>query len=53
MSSLGQAFVALSITATAGLGAFGWPWLAVIPAILSAAVLGVLYKPTPGISNAS
>lgn len=53
MSGLGQAFVALGITAAAGLGAFGWPWLAVIPAILAAAVLGVLYKPTPSIANAA
>lgn len=53
MSGLGQAFVALGITSAAGLGAFGWPWLAVIPAILAAAVLGVLYKPTPSIANAS
>jgi ABC-2 type transport system permease protein len=53
MSGLGQAVVALSIAGTAGLGAFGLPWLAVIPAILAAAILGVLYKPTPVIANAS
>jgi hypothetical protein len=53
MSGLGQAVVALSIAGTAGLGAFGLPWLALIPAILAAAILGVLYKPTPVIANAS
>jgi ABC-2 type transport system permease protein len=53
MSGMGQAVVALGIAGTAGLGAFGLPWLAVIPAILAAAILGVLYKPTPSIANAS
>jgi hypothetical protein len=47
MTALGQTFVALGISATAGFGAYGWPWLAIIPAIISAALLGALYKPSP------
>ena len=47
LTGLGQAFVAIGITATAGLGAYGLPWLALIPAIIAAAMLGALYKPTP------
>jgi hypothetical protein len=53
MSGLGQAFVAISIAGAAGLGAHGLPWLALIPAILGAAVLGVLQKPTPSYANAA
>lgn len=44
---LGQAIVTLGITGTVGLGAYGYPWLAIIPAILAMALLGALYKPTP------
>jgi len=44
---LGQAIVTLGITGAVGLGAYGLPWLAIIPAILAAALLGALYKPTP------
>jgi len=48
MAGLGQALVAMGITATAGLGAYGLPWLAILPAIIAAAMLGALYKqPTP------
>lgn len=53
MSGLGQAFVAISVAGAAGLGAHGLPWLAVIPAILGATVLGVLHKPTPSFANAT
>lgn len=53
MSTLGQAFVALSISGAAAFGAYGLPWLSVIPAIFGAAVLGVLYKPTPQFANAA
>jgi uncharacterized membrane protein YeaQ/YmgE (transglycosylase-associated protein family) len=52
MSGLGQSFVAISIAGAAGLGAHGLPWLALIPAIMGACVLGVLYKSTPGYANA-
>ena len=44
---MGQAIVTLGITGTVGLGAYGLPWLAILPAILAAALLGALYKPTP------
>ncbi len=44
---MGQAIVTLGITGTVGLGAYGYPWLAILPAILAAALLGALYKPTP------
>lgn len=47
MAGLGQSLVALGITAAAGLGAYGLPWMAILPAIVAAAMLGALYKPTP------
>jgi ABC-2 type transport system permease protein len=47
MTALGQTFVALGASATAGFGAYGWPWLSIIPAIIAAAILGALYKPPP------
>ncbi len=43
--AMGQTFVALGLSATVGLGAYGYPWLAIIPAILSAAVFAAAYKP--------
>jgi len=49
---LGQAIVTLGITGTVGLGAYGYPWLAIIPAILAMALLGALYKPTPSFASA-
>ena len=52
MAGLGQAMVAMGITATAGLGAYGLPWLAILPAIVAAAMLGALYKPTPSTASA-
>lgn len=52
MAGLGQALVAMGITATAGLGAYGLPWLAILPAIIAAAMLGALYKPSPSIVSA-
>jgi ABC-2 type transport system permease protein len=45
MSRLGQTVVTLTLTATVGLGAYGYPWLALIPAIFAAAITGALYKP--------
>jgi ABC-2 type transport system permease protein len=53
LSALGQTFVALGWSATAGLGAYGLPWLAIIPAILAASILGVLYKPPPPVPAAA
>jgi ABC-2 type transport system permease protein len=47
MTSLGQTFVALGGAGAVGLGAYGFPWLAIIPAIIAGAILGVLYKPSP------
>lgn len=52
MAGLGQALVAMGITATAGLGAYGLPWIAILPAILAAAMLGALYKPAPAVADA-
>lgn len=43
---IGQTFVAISLAATAGFGAYGKPWLAIIPAIFAFAILGALHKPT-------
>lgn len=43
--AMGQTFVALGLSATAGLGAYGLPWLAILPAILTAAVFTTTYKP--------
>jgi len=53
MSSLGKAFVGLGITATTAAGAYGYPWLALIPAIIAVAMLGALYRPTPQFAAAS
>jgi ABC-2 type transport system permease protein len=49
-SGIGQTFVALGCSFTVGLGAYGLPWLSIIPAILTAAVLTALHKvpPAPG-----
>ncbi len=47
ITSLGKAFVGLGLTATTAAGAYGYPWLAIIPAIIVLAILGALYKPTP------
>ena len=47
IAGLGQAFVAFGISGSVALGAYNLPWLAFIPAIIAAAVLGVLYKPAP------
>ncbi len=47
MAGLGQALVAMGITATAALGAYGLPWMAILPAIIAAAMLGALSKPAP------
>lgn len=47
ISSLGKAFVGLGLTAATAAGAYGYPWLALIPAIIALAILGALYKPTP------
>ncbi|HEX5007754.1 MAG TPA: hypothetical protein VFV70_11610 [Hyphomonadaceae bacterium] len=47
LTMLGQAFVAIGLSATAGFGAYGLPWLALIPGIVAFAILGALYKPPP------
>jgi ABC-2 type transport system permease protein len=44
LTGLGQTFVSLGISSTVGLGAYGYPWLAIIPAIMAAAILGALHK---------
>jgi ABC-2 type transport system permease protein len=46
-SSLGQTFVGIGLSFTVGLGAYGLPWLAIVPAVISAALLMGLYKETP------
>ena len=45
ISRLGQTIVTLTLTSAVGLGAYGFPWLAIIPAIFAAAITGALYKP--------
>jgi ABC-2 type transport system permease protein len=47
LTMLGQSFVAIGLSATVGLGAYGLPWLALIPAIIAFSILGVLHRPTP------
>lgn len=41
---LGQTAVAMGVAAAAGLGAYGYPWLALIPAIVAGALLGALHR---------
>lgn len=50
MAGLGQGAVTLGITSSVALGAYGWPLLAVLPAIVWLAILGVLRKPTPSLA---
>ena len=45
IAGLGQAFVAFGISGAVALGAYGLPLIALIPALIAAAILGVLYKP--------
>ena len=52
MAGLGQALVAMGITATVGLGAYDLPWMAILPAIVAAAMLGALYKPSAAATEA-
>lgn len=52
LTALGQTFIALGWSATAGFGAYGYPWLSLIPAIIAAAILGVLYKAPPTVPAA-
>ncbi len=44
ITSLGQSFTAILIATTAGLGAYDFPLLAIIPAIFAATILGVMYR---------
>ncbi len=44
VAQFGQSFVALLISGAAGLGAYGLPWLAIIPAILALAIFGALHR---------
>jgi ABC-2 type transport system permease protein len=53
LTSLGQTFVALGTATTMAAGAYGHPWLAIIPGIIAAACLGVLYKPPPATAAAT
>ncbi|MDP3736591.1 MAG: hypothetical protein Q8R02_04330 [Hyphomonadaceae bacterium] len=53
LTAFGQTFVALGIASTVGLGAYNLPWLALIPAIIAAAILGALYKPPPPVATAA
>ncbi len=46
-----QGLQRLFCPATAGLGAYNYPWLALIPAIIALAILGALYKPPPGLAE--
>lgn len=52
LTGLGQSLVAIGIAVAAGLGAYGWPWMALIPAIIIAAILGALYKPNNPLAEA-
>jgi ABC-2 type transport system permease protein len=52
VAGMGQAVMTMGITATIWLGATGFIWLAIIPAMISAAILGALYKPAPSIDEA-
>jgi ABC-2 type transport system permease protein len=45
MSRLGQTIVTLMLTSTVGFGVYGYPWLAIIPAIFTLAITGALHKP--------
>lgn len=53
ITGLGKAFVGLGLTATVGAGAYGLPWISLIPAIITVAILGALYKPTPRFAEAA
>lgn len=44
VAQIGQSLVALLISTAAGLGAWGLPWLAIIPAILAVAIFGALHR---------
>jgi ABC-2 type transport system permease protein len=50
IAGLGQAFMTMGIATTVWLGATGLPWMAILPAIITAAVLGALYKPAPSLA---
>lgn len=45
ITNLGQFFVTISASGAVAFGAYGKPWLAIIPAIIGLAILGALYKP--------
>ncbi len=47
VTMFGQTFVALLSAGAVGAGAYGLPWIAILPAIFALAILGALYKPTP------
>ncbi len=52
LTALGKGVTGISLAATAAAGAYGYPWLSIIPAILALAVLGALYKPTAKFADA-
>lgn len=47
VAGLGQAVMTMGISGTVWLGATGLPLMAIIPGIITAAILGALYKPAP------
>lgn len=53
LTAIGKAITGMALAATAGAGAYGYPWLAIIPAIIGVAVVGALYKPTPAFPAAA
>lgn len=44
LTGLGQTFSALGIAGTMGLAAYGYPWLAMIPAVIAIAIVGALHR---------
>jgi ABC-2 type transport system permease protein len=47
ISSLGQFFVTISASGAVAFGAYGKPWLALIPGLISLAILGALHRTPP------
>lgn len=45
VTALGKGLTGTSLALAAGAGAYGYPWLALIPVILAIAFLGALYRP--------
>jgi ABC-2 type transport system permease protein len=47
LTALGKGITGMALAGAAAAGAYGYPWIAIIPAIIALAILGALYKPTP------